>query len=205
VAVLALGSGLLVGARLAPTSPRVPRLAPLSAASPAAVSQQQPAAEPSAPAWTPLPSANGPFMPTKLVIEKLGVQAPVEIKGVDSHNVMQAPDRPFDVAWYQFTAKPGSGSNAVFAGHKDFSGIGPAIFYHLPDLRVGDAIDVVSGQGTEVRYKVTQSQAYPVSSMPMAQILSASKSDQLTLITCAGAFHNGAYDQRLVVHATKAA
>ena len=66
-----------------------------------------------------------------VVIPWLGVQAPVEKKGIDSRNQMEAPDRPFDVAWYPFTARPGSGGNAVFAGHKDFAGIGPAVFWKL--------------------------------------------------------------------------
>ena len=92
----------------------------------------------------------------------------------------------------------------MFAGHRDFSGVGPAVFYHLLDLRAGDVIHVV-GETTEVQYKVTQSHEYGVSSMPMQSILAPARGDQLTLITCSGPFHNGGYDHRLVVHATRAA
>ena len=202
VAVLAIGSGLVVGAKLAPTSIHPPQLTTSSSTSTGAA-QPGSGGEPNKLSWKQLPAASGAFLPTKIVVEKLGVQAPVEIKSVDSKNVMQTPDHPFDVAWYQFTAKPGSGSNAVFAGHKDYWGVGPAVFWHLADLRAGDAIDIVSGQSTEVRYKVTQSRSYNLTSIPMASILAPSKGDQITLITCAGAFHNGGYDSRLVVQATR--
>src|SRR5262252_7914941 len=88
--------------------------APPAATSPASV---QPTAAPTSDHWwKPLPTATAPFQPALLVIEKLRVQAPVEVKGVDARNAMEAPDKPTDAAWYRFTAKPGSGSNAVFSG-----------------------------------------------------------------------------------------
>jgi len=140
------------------------------------------------------------------VVERIGVEAAVESKGVDSHNVMESPDQPFDVAWYRFTAQPGSGSNAVFSGHRDFWGVGPAVFWHLSDLRAGDTADVVSAQGSEVRYQVTQVTSYDVASIPMHTVLAPSKQDQITIMTCAGAFHQaGGYDHRLVVRGTRIA
>ena len=152
------------------------------------------------------PQANGAFMPQELLIERLGVRAPVEVKGIDSHNVMESPDHPFDVAWYKFTAQPGAGGNAVFSGHRDYRGIGPAVFWRLGDLRLSDMVDVISGQATEARYKVTQIWDYELTSIPMRSILASSHEDQVTLITCSGAFHqNGGYDHRLVVQAMRVA
>ncbi len=154
--------------------------------------------------WQQLPAATSAFVPVRLVVERIGVEAPVESKGVDSHNTMESPDHPFDVAWYRFTAQPGSGSNAVFAGHKDYWGVGPAIFWHLSDLHAGDLIDVVSSVRTEARYQVSQVWNYPLTVIPMETVLAPSKQDQITLMTCSGAFHQGGgYDHRLVVRATR--
>jgi sortase A len=160
----------------------------------------------------PLPSAATPdtsaqaVEPAKLLISRLGVQAPIENKGIDSHNQMEAPDRPFDVAWYPFTAKPGSGGNAVFAGHKDFAGVGPAVFWRLGERGVGDTIDVMGGDQKQLHYRVTDTWDYTVATIPMASVLAQGGGDQVTLITCAGSYsQSSGYDHRLVVRAQRTA
>jgi sortase A len=203
VAVLAagLGAGLLAA--------KLERQAPV-VRSPVAQAAQPPAPAPAAspapgPWWTPLPEATGSFVPVQLVIEKLRVQAPIEVKGIDAHNVMEAPDQAMDAAWYRFTARPGSGGNAVFAGHLDFGKLGnPAIFWHLDQLVAGDLIHVVSPVGTEIRYRVTLTWDYPVRTIPMASVLATDRVDEVTLITCAGTYASGlGYDHRRVVRAVR--
>jgi LPXTG-site transpeptidase (sortase) family protein len=156
--------------------------------------------------WKPLPAAAGAFVPVQIVIEKVRVQAPIEPKGIDGHNTMESPDLPTDVAWYPFTARPGAGTNAVFAGHRDYGRVGnPAVFWNLDKLTAGDLIDVVSGQGTEIRYRVTWTRDFPLSTIPMAEVLAPDPGDEVTLITCAGDFVRGGYDHRYVVRAVKTA
>jgi sortase A len=203
VVVAGLGAGLLA-ARLQPARPAV-HVPVVRSAGPVAAA---PTASPTADAfWKPLPIATSSFVPAELVIQKLRVEAPIEVKGVDVHNVMEAPDRGTDAAWYRFTARPGAGSNAVFAGHLDFGRLGnPAIFWHLSQLVPGDLIEVVSPQQTEIHYKVTQTWDYTVQTMPMASVLATDRVDEVTLITCAGTFTNGlGYDRRFVVRAVRAA
>ena len=162
-----------------------------------------PGAEPS-PATLPL--AKAPFVPARLVIRRLGIDAPTEVKGIDAHNQMEAPDKPLDAAWYRFTPMPGGGGNAVFSGHLDAQSTGPAIFWRLTQLAPGDVIEVVSPQSSELRYQVTQSSSYPVTTMPMKSVLYPAGGDQITLITCAGLYKPPTgYDHRLVIRATKAA
>jgi sortase family protein len=208
VAVAGLGAGLWVGADRAPArQPAAHRALAPAASRPGSAglgSFPEPSAAPMG--WKQLPAARVAFQPVELVIERIGVQAAVESKGVDSHNVMEAPDQPLDVAWYRFTAQPGSGSNAVFSGHRDYSGVGPAVFWRLSDLRPGDVVDVVSAEASEARYRVTRTTSYPVASIPMASILAPSRQDEITIMTCAGAFHQaGGYDHRLVVEGTRIA
>lgn len=205
-ALLALGAGLWVGAIKAPTHQPSSHVQSTGGhpGGNIGLPRNYPAPPASPLAWNPLPPATNAFVPVQIVVERIGVKAAVEDKGIDSHNVMEAPDRPFDVAWYTFTGKPGSGSNAVFAGHLDYWGVGPAVFWHLGDVRAGDLIDVVSPQQTEVRYQVTSLTSYSLTSIPMASILAPGKEDQLTLMTCTGDFHqSGGYDHRLVVRATR--
>jgi LPXTG-site transpeptidase (sortase) family protein len=204
VLLAGLAAGLLANSL---SSPRSPDRAPQRAE--AAVTPGPSAAPSVAPDrwWKPLPAARGPFVPAQLVIDRLHVLAPIEVKGIDEHNVMEAPDRAADAAWYRFTALPGAGSNAVFAGHRDFGRVGnPAIFWHLDQLVPGDLIEVVSAQQTELRYRVTQTWDYSLTTIPMAKVLATDPSDEVTLITCAGDFQSGlGYDQRLVVRAVRTA
>jgi sortase A len=185
---------------------------------PAPVAQRQPAtaggptARPAAPPapdgwWKPLPRAGAAFVPAQLVIERLRVQAPIEVKGIDTHNVMEAPDRGTEAAWYRFSSRPGAGSNAVFAGHRDFGHVGnPAIFWHLDQLVSGDLVDVVSAQQTEIRYRVTQTWDYGLQDIPMQKVLATDPVEEVTLITCSGTYARGlGYDHRLVVRAVRLA
>jgi hypothetical protein len=200
VLLAGVGSGALVSHLLTGHSPSTD-------AGQALTSGRGPVSRPTADSWwKPLPAAVGPIVPASIVIEKFHIRAPVEQKGIDSQNTMQSPDRPTDVAWYTFTAQPGAGSNAVFAGHRDFAGVGnPAVFWNLDKLMNGDLIDVVSDHQTEIRYRVTMTWNYSLSTIPMADVLASDPSDEITLITSAGNFVRGGYDHRFVVRALRTA
>src|SRR6266571_3073450 len=95
--------------------------------------------------------------PYNLVIERLGVDAPVNEFGLDANSIPQVPTGPDAaqiVAWYDFSAKPGLGSNAVFAGHVTWNG--RAVFYDLPSIAAGDVVKLRGTTGTEVVYKISQ-------------------------------------------------
>lgn len=155
-----------------------------------------------APSEVPLSLARAPFVPSRLLIRRLDVDAPIEVKGINSRNQMEAPDNPLNAAWYRFTRMPGAGGNAVFSGHLDAESTGPAIFWRLTQLKQGDIIEVISPQSTELRYQVNESVSYPVSTIPMRTVLYPGGGDQITLITCSGHYQPGSgYDHRLVIRA----
>jgi LPXTG-site transpeptidase (sortase) family protein len=198
---LTLSSGLLAAGIFFPAASQRLHSAQVATSDPGSAGGRSPAA-----GWKPLPAATAPFVPAQLVIDKLHVKAPIEVKGVDSHNQMESPDRPADVAWYAFTSKPGSGSNAVFSGHRDFAKVGPAVFWQLDRLTPGDIIKVVSGDQTEIRYRVSQVWTYSVTSIPMGQVLAADRVDEITIITCSGRYSlSSGYDHRLVLRAVRVA
>jgi sortase A len=197
-AILAASGWFLVSGHARPQTAR-------TAAVPSATPSVQPAASaPSTPQATATPARSPAVEPQQLTIPRIGVRAPIETKGIDSHNQMEAPDKPFDVAWYPFTAKPGSGGNAVFSGHKDFAGVGPAVFWKLGQLAPGDTIRVTGAGQQQVEYQVTQTWDYTLANIPMASVLAQGGGDEITLITCAGSYTKAAgYDHRLVVRARR--
>ena len=63
-------------------------------------------------------------MTRTLVIPDAKVDATIVTMGIDENGVMQSPHNAYDVAWYDFSARPGFGGNAVFSGHVDYHDVG---------------------------------------------------------------------------------
>lgn len=137
----------------------------------------------------------------RLRIPAIGVDAPVVRKGLDVSRRMEAPDRPEEVAWYDFSALPGEGNNVVLAGHVDFVGVGPAVFWDLWRVRVGDIVELELADGRIARYRVSGLETVEEATAPVERIVGPTPAERLTLITCAGNYNpaTGRYDQRLIV------
>jgi len=143
---------------------------------------------------------------TRLRIPAIEVDATVVVKGLDGDGRMEAPNGPWDVAWYDFSAQPGMGSNVVFAGHVDHQAVGPAVFWNLGKLQPDNVVEVHLDDGAVYRYRVIAKDTVDVATAPVRQIVGPTPTDSLTLITCAGTFDptTQRYDQRLVVRAERA-
>jgi sortase (surface protein transpeptidase) len=119
---------------------------------------------------------------------------------------MDVPKSYDSVAWYKLGARPGEVGSAVMAGHLD-SKTGPAVFWRLRDLKPGDDVVVISDDGMERRFKVTETVVYRFDEAPLERIFAAPEGIGLNLITCGGTFDRRTqnYDQRIVVYTTLAA
>jgi LPXTG-site transpeptidase (sortase) family protein len=165
------------------------------------------------PANTP-PSTNTPVSgsavnqqvvadPVRFVIDTpaIRVNAPVEYVGLTAERAMEAPKGWWNVGWYERGPKPGEQGNAVIAGHLD-SESGPAVFWQLDKIRVGDEVRVVDVQGSTIRFRVREIQVYFNEDAPLTKIFGHTDGAHLNLITCDGFFDRnaGIYDRRLVVY-----
>lgn len=163
---------------------------------------------PAVPAAPPLPDSG-----YRMVIDRIGVDAPVNVYGLDENAVPEVPlgsDAADVVAWYNFSAKPGTGSNAVFAGHVTWNG--RAVFYDLQTLQPGDPIRLVGTDGTELTYVVSANFAVDPNDPDSLQVMQPTDTDVITLITCGGTFFESAdpvaggdYTLRVIVRADLAA
>jgi len=149
------------------------------------------------------PASEAPI--ASMSIPRFGVDAPIVILGVDDNGVMETPDGPLNVAWYDFSSKPGFGSNAVFSGHVDYYNYGPAVFWNLKDLEMGDIIEVRLEDGTLYEYGVASRKQYSASNAPIQEIVGQTPAEVITLITCGGTFDPsiGQYDDRVIVRAER--
>lgn len=156
---------------------------------------------PAAPIEAPLRDA-----PYNMIIERIGVNAGVFTFGVDRNRVPEVPLNGYDIAWYNFSARPGTGGNAVFAGHVTWGG--PAVFHDLDYLKPGDRIVLRSGDGTELAYVVSETFLVDADDPNSLWVMKPTSNDVITVITCGGSFFytgdpvaNGDYTHRRVVRA----
>jgi hypothetical protein len=158
----------------------------------------------------------------RLRIPAIGVDAPLGQRYVGPDGEMPLPSGPSDVVWYDFSAwpgyggSPGSGKNAIFAGHVDYAARVPyanvnyrgrGVFFSLDLLRAGDRI-TVQIDGQSLRYEVAWRKVVSATRGDWANIMGSNvETESITLFTCAGAFDPRTLDyaDRLVVRAVRAA
>ena len=173
----------------------------------------------STPTPGPTPTPSSQFPPgsgaaiTRIIIEKAKIDAPIVEKGVNEEGVMQAPDNAVDVAWYNFSAHPGFGGNAVFSAHVDYFPdiLGP--FHELKKVVPDDDIVVAMENGLEYRYHVISLNIYKIEDLNMGELIWPTTkppgAEWITLITCGGTFVKtqasgaGEYLERVVVIAQR--
>lgn len=159
----------------------------------------------------PIPTPTPEFAPPsdapidRLLIPRIGVDAPVVVLGIDAGGVMESPHSPWDVAWYDFSAGPGFKGNAVFSGHVDYHDVGAAVFWDVRDLKMGDEIQVRLADGTLYHYGVSALNSFEAGTAPVAEIVGPTPNQVITLITCGGTFDSSIrqYSHRVVVRADR--
>lgn len=163
------------------------------------------------PTNTPQPDAANTPSPTiapaapvaRLRIPSIEIDAAILDMNLTPEGAMDTPDTPDDVAWYDFTGKPGLGGNAVFSAHVDWFTGAPAAFRDLDQLEPGDRIEAVLTDGTVIAYEIIGAESYLVQDMDMRAILAHTPVETVTLITCGGSFSGTSYSHRLVVRGVR--
>jgi len=145
----------------------------------------------------------------RMIIDKLGVDAPVATYGLDENDVPIVPtgaDAADVVAWYDFSAQPGTGGNSVFAGHVTW--FGNAVFLKLDTIQAGDTIRLLDDKGAEILYRVTANQSLAPDDPEAVKTMYPTDKDMVTIITCGGTFFDtgdpiagGDYTHRIVIKA----
>ncbi len=144
----------------------------------------------------------------QMTIEAIDVDAPVLKLWADSEGVPLTPNSSDNVAWYNFSAWPGSGGNAVFAAHVTWARE-PAVFARLGDLEAGDIIRLESSDGDELTYKVFANFPIDPKDPDSLRVMAPTPRDTITLITCGGSWvsdpssepYGGDFTERTVVQA----
>ncbi|MFH8784898.1 class F sortase [Streptomyces roseoverticillatus] len=162
----------------------------------------RPLADPLPPARPPLP----PAPPRSLTVKALGVDAPVEARGLDPAGAVDPPpyDRAGTVGWYRRGPRPGEPGAAVLVGHVDTDNA-PAVFYDLGSLKPGDTVAVGRADGTTAEFTVEDVSVFTKERFDAAKAYGPrdGKRAELRLITCGGDFDRArrSYSANVVVSA----
>ncbi|WP_167760569.1 class F sortase [Blastococcus sp. CT_GayMR16] len=192
----ALAAGVLVGYFIfGGTDARAPR--PVAAV-PTTTSE---APQPASPVVTSLARAE----PVQLDIPAIEVSSSLVDLGLNTDGTLEVPVDFAKAGWFTGGNYPGDpqGPPALLAGHVD-DYTGPAVFYRLPELAVGDEVLVTRADNTVAVFSVTGSQQYPKDALPTDQVYAPVGDSEIVLITCTGDFDRSArsYQDNLVVRAT---
>jgi hypothetical protein len=190
-----------------PTSPTRPARSAGPATEPASPT---PSTVPSAAAGEPLPAVGDPGravaageVPVHLAVPAAGVDVPLIRLGVNPDGSLEVPADYQQVGWFTGSAAPGATGPAIIAGHVD-STSGPAPFFRLRDLAVGDEVVVTGTDGQRRSFSVDGVEQYPKDRFPTAAVYGPAPGPVLRLITCGGSFDRsvGHYRDNVVVFAS---
>jgi len=140
--------------------------------------------------------------PVRLRVPQLGVTAPVVPLGLDAAGGLIPPTGFAEVGWNHAGPEPGDDGVAVIAGHVD-SKTGPAVFFHLRELRPGATVLVDRVDGSTATFVVDRLSEYAKNDFPDQEVYHSGSGAQLRLITCGGVFDHatGHYVDNVVVFA----
>ncbi|MFJ5921089.1 class F sortase [Kitasatospora sp. NPDC092948] len=196
---MAAGLLIAVGVTLATTRGADPAPVRIVAADPAGPAAAAPPATSPPPATAQVPLSP----PVRLLIPRIGVDAPVQDVGLNPDGTVEVPplDRPQQVGWYRGGPAPGQVGPAVLLGHYD-THKGPAVFNRLPGLHPGDRIDIRREDGSVLSYQVRELRQFAKDAFPTDLVYGDTPGPQLRLITCGGTLGgNGHYTDNIIVFA----
>ncbi|MFJ9796679.1 class F sortase [Streptomyces sp. NPDC101145] len=151
----------------------------------------------------PAPPTRDARPPQRVLVPRVGLDAPVRPVGVTGAGDMAVPPDPAVAGWYRFGPAPGAPrGSSVLAGHVDDDTGAPGEFAALRHVAAGDLVEVRRAGGPPVRYRVTARSTVPKGSLP-DWAFRRDGPPVLTLVTCAPPFvpEDGGYQANLVVTA----
>ena len=92
-----------------------------------------------------------------------------ELQRAPDHSI-EVPKRPGMAGWWAGGPRPGQVGPAVILGHVD-SKTGPAVFYRLGELAVGDEVLVDRADRSTVRFLVSSLDSYQKARFPASSCI----------------------------------
>ena len=139
--------------------------------------------------------------PVALRIPAIDLAIPLGELGLNPDGTVEVPTDFAEAGWFRLGPSPGQSGSAVILGHVD-SYRGPAVFFRLASLLVGDEVEVSLADGVVARFVVTAVNTYPKEAFPATEVYGSHGYSALQLVTCGGEFDPAtrAYRSNVVVY-----
>lgn len=141
-------------------------------------------------------------VPLRLDVPSVGIHTDLMKLRLNSDKTLEVPDSPMLAGWYTGSPTPGEQGPSVIAGHVDSRETGPAVFYRLGEIAIGDRIRIGRTDGSIVIFDVLAVRVYSKSAFPTQTVYGNTQQATLRLITC-GDWNDetNKYDGNVVVFA----
>ncbi|MFF2554516.1 sortase domain-bontaining protein [Nocardia sp. NPDC058058] len=135
----------------------------------------------------PSPSPLARAIPVSLAAAKIGLVTDLDRIGTKPDGDIADPAGFARASWFAPGPSPGESGSSVIIGHVD-DYRGPAVFFRLSSLALGDEIQVNRSDGTTASFAVYRTQTVPKEQFPADQVYRGGGPSDLALVTCGGAF-----------------
>lgn len=143
----------------------------------------------SSPAGESDPVAMEASEPESMSIPEIDAQSELMPLGIQDDGVIEVP--PFEsgspAGWYTHGPTPGEIGPAVLLGHRNADdGGGPGIFADLPELEIGDSVDIAREDGSTASFTIYRTEQFAKDEFPTLDVYGNTDEAELRLITCDG-------------------
>ena len=147
--------------------------------------------------------------PISLSIPDLGVESPVVTTSMDASRSIVVPEDVMETGWYDGSRRLGASyGSTVIVGHRDSATQGSGALFGIEEIPLGATITVTAQDGTPHEFIVDSVELIDKSLLPTEapRIFTRTGDYRLVLITCGGAFDEGArsYLSNIVITALPA-
>jgi hypothetical protein len=144
-----------------------------------------------------------PSAPVRFYVPELNVDTTFE-RALDideSTGEIEVPVSYEEIGWYKYGPTPGEVGPSVIVGHVD-SHEGPAVFYTLGQLDIGDEMIVEREDGTEAVFLVEELERVRQDAFPTERVYGPISYAGVRVITCSGLYDRQAdrYSHNLIVY-----
>lgn len=127
--------------------------------------------------------------PSGLVLERWGIEMPVQGVGYAEDGSMELPESATTAGWFRLGGHPAGGPrdgmNVVLAAHVDDATVGLGPFARLREAQPGDRVGVRLADGSLAWYRVDRVEQTAKRDVDLAQVFRDS-TRALVLVTCGG-------------------
>lgn len=134
-----------------------------------------------------VPAPKG-FVPQRLLVESLSIDAPLVTTVIDADDALVPPQDPAQLAWWR-GVRPGEGAGSVLvAGHLDARRYGQGPLARIVRLDRGDRAVLTGPGGVRATYVFRGVETFDKDALPAAELFSTGGAERLVLVTCGGTY-----------------